>query len=336
MSQSKFFVFGLLAVAAAACGGNEPPPAPLSNPVAPPAEAAKTSSATTPAATATAAPTAAAEPAKPAPTPVVRYAGLSTPESVLYDAARDRYLVSNINGKPVDVDNNGFISELSPDGKVTNLKWIEGGKNKVTLNAPKGLTIAKDVLYVADLDTVRMFDAKTGAHRGDVKLDGATFLNDIVAADDGRVFVSDSGLKMEGSDFKPTGTDAVWVIEKGKAKVFAKSPDLAKPNGLLVDGKTVIVAPFGASEIYRLDDKGQKTDVTKLPKGSLDGIVRAGDSILVSSWEASTVYRGKVGGTFEPLVEQQKAPADIGFDTKRSRVLVPRFMDNAVEVFEVK
>ena len=74
-----------------------------------------------------------------APTPVVRYAeGLSTPESVLYDEGGDRYLVSNINGKPGDVDNNGFISELSPEGGVSKPKFIAGGVAKVKLDAPKG------------------------------------------------------------------------------------------------------------------------------------------------------------------------------------------------------
>jgi sugar lactone lactonase YvrE len=278
-----------------------------------------------------------AEPPKPVPpTPAVRYTGFATPESVLHDEARDRYLVSNVNGRPVDADNNGFISALSPDGKVTNLKWIEGGKNKVTLNAPKGLAIVKDVLYVADLDTVRMFDVKTGAPKGDVKLEGATFANDVAAGEDGKVYVSDSGLKMEGADFKPTGTDAVWVIEKGKAKPLAKSADLARPNGLLVDGKTVLVAPFGSADVYRLDEKGAKSDGAKMPKGSLDGIVKVGDSLYVSSWEGQAIYKGKLGGTFEAVLSPLKAPADIGFDKKRSRILVPRFMDDAVEAYDVK
>ncbi len=65
-----------------------------------------------PAATTAAAP--APEPPKATgPTPVVRYTeGIATPESVLYDEANDRYLVSNINGKPTDLDNNGYITEL--------------------------------------------------------------------------------------------------------------------------------------------------------------------------------------------------------------------------------
>ncbi|MBL8720340.1 MAG: hypothetical protein JNL79_30420 [Myxococcales bacterium] len=321
----------------AACGGDQQPEpktaaaasTPASTSVEPPASATPSVSAT---------PSASAEPAKPpAPTPVVKFTGLSTPESVLYDAARDRYLVSNIHGKPVDADNNGFISDLSPDGKITNLKFIEAGKNKVTLNAPKGMALVKDVLYVADLDTVRMFDVKTGAPKGEIKLPGATFANDVAASEDGKVYVSDSGLKMVDGKFEGTGTDAVWVIEKGKAKVFAKSADLSRPNGLLVDGKTVLVAPFGAAEIYRVDDKGKKSDATKLPKGSLDGIVKIGaDVLLVSSWESSTIYKGKVGGAFEPILEQLAAPADIGWDSKRSRVLVPRFMGDVVEVYDVK
>lgn len=330
-----------LVVVAAGCGGSSTPPSngPSANASAS-AATASTAPATSaaPASSATAADAGAPVAAKPqAPTPAVKWTGFSTPESVLYDEARDRYLVSNINGKPVDADNNGFISEISPDGKVTNLKWIEAGKNKVTLNAPKGMAIVKDVLYVADLDTLRMFDVKTGAPKGDVKLEGATFANDVAASDDGsKIYVSDSGLKMEGGDFKPTGTDAVWVVEKGKAKALAKTTDLAKPNGLLVDGKSVVVAPFGGNEIYKLDEKGAKSDATKLPKGTLDGIVKVGDALLVSSWEGQAVYKGKVGGAFEPVLQGLEAPADIGYDKKRGRVLVPRFMGNVVEAYDVK
>ena len=77
-------------------------------------------------------------------------------------------------------------------------------------------------------------------------------------------------------------------------------------------------------------------DVTKLPKGGLDGLVSVGDSLLVGSWQGSAVYKGKLGGTFEPVLQGVKAPADIGFDSKRNRVLVPRFTENAIEAYDVK
>jgi sugar lactone lactonase YvrE len=336
MSKIALSLLGSAALVVLACG-NPPEPAAPPAPSAAPSPPSSASAAAAPAAPASASAAAAAPPppAKPAPTPALRYTGFATPESVYHDEAEDRYLVSNIHGRPVDADNNGFISELTPDGKVKNLKWIEGGKKKVTLNAPKGMVIAGGVLYVADLDTVRMFDAKSGAPKGDVKLEGATFANDVAAGADGKIYVSDSGLAMEGADFKPTGTDAVWVIEKGKARPLAKSAELGKPNGLLVDGKSVWVVTFGSGELYRLDEKGAKTDATKLPKGGLDGIVKLGDALLVSSWEGQAIFKGQAG-RFEPVLESLKAPADIGWDKKRGRVLVPRFLEDAVEVYEVR
>ena len=271
--------------------------------------------------------------------PVVTFkTDLSTPESVLYDDANDVYIVSNINGKPLDADNNGYITKLSPDGKVQTAKWIEGGKNKVTLNAPKGLAIIADTLYVADLDTVRMFDRKTGAPTGEVKIPGATFLNDLAATTDGRVLVSDSGMKASAKGFDPTGTDAVYSIDKAKKVTpIAKSKDLNGPNGLYSAGDKTWVVSFGSNELYSLDAKGKKGDVKKLPKGSLDGLVALpGGDLLVSSWESSTIYRGKPDGEFTPVIENVKSPADIGYDTKRGRVLVPLFQGDEVQVYDLK
>ena len=267
-------------------------------------------------------------------TSAAKYTGLATPESVLYNADSDRYLVSNINGKPLDTDNNGFVAALSPEGSVITLKWIEGGKNKVKLDAPKGMAIAKGVLYVADITIVRTFDLKSGAPKGDIKIAGSTFLNDVAAGPDGKIYVSDSGLKAGATGFEPTFTDAVYVIDKGKAKALAKSPELGRPNGLLVDDKGVWVVTFGTGELYRLDDKGAKHDALKLPKGMLDGIVAAGDSLLISSWEGSAIFHGKTA--FEVALPDQKAPADIGYDTKRGRVLVPHFTEDTVEAYELK
>jgi hypothetical protein len=322
------------AFAGGACGGETPPPAPPPAPPPPVSAAPVAAASSAPAASASAAP---AEPPKPAsPTPAVKYTGFATPESVYYDADADRYLVSNINGKPGEADNNGFISILAPDGVVTTLKWIEGGKGKVKLDAPKGMAVAKGVLYVADIAAVRMFDVKSGAAKGEVKIDGAAFLNDVAAGADGKIYVSDTGMKAGEKGFEPTGTDAVYVIEKGKAKPLAKTKELGGPNGVLSTDKGVVVVTFGSGEVYRLDDKGAKQDASKPPKGALDGVVPLGDSLLVSSWEGSAIYKGKLGGSFEVVLTDQNSPADIGYDTKRGRVLVPHFLDSTVEAYDLK
>jgi sugar lactone lactonase YvrE len=267
-------------------------------------------------------------------TPLLRFAGsLSTPESVLWDEEADRYLVSNIGGNPLDRDGNGYISELSPDGGITRAKWIAGGVGGARLDAPKGIAISAGVLYVADIDTLRMFDAGSGAPKGELTIAGATFLNDVAVGADGKVYVSDSGLRAGASGFEPTGSDAVYVVEGGAVRAIAKRPDLGRPNGLLPDGGGVWVVTFGSGELYRLDADGGRREVSKLPLGALDGIVRLDGSTFVSSWEGSMIYRSQAGGRFEPFIAGVKAPADIGLDRKRRRILVPRFSEDAVEVY---
>ncbi|HEY5949045.1 MAG TPA: SMP-30/gluconolactonase/LRE family protein [Kofleriaceae bacterium] len=256
--------------------------------------------------------------------------GFQTPESVLYDADADVYLVSNINGEPLGVDDNGFIAKVSADGKITEAKWIDGAKDNIKLDAPKGMAITGGILYVSDINVVREFDAKTGEPKGDIKIEGATFLNDVAAAPDGGVYVTDSGLDAK---FATTGTDAVYHIGKdGKVKPLIKDKTLGAPNGIAAgsDG-SVWVVTFQTGEIYQVNAKGKKVTPQKLPQGQLDGIVTLdGGELLVSSWAGSAVYRGKPGGEWKAVVENVKSPADIGWDSKRKRLLIPSFQGNSV------
>lgn len=279
-----------------------------------------------------------AAPAKPAPVLSLHDAGFNTPESVYYDAKNDLYLVSNINGSPSATDNNGYISRAAPDGSKVEAKWIEAGKNGVKLDAPKGSVIVNGTLYVADITRLRTFDADGGKPKGDIALPGCTFANDVTAGPDGKVYVSDSGIKFDDKgNPAPTKSDAVYVVDKGKAKTYAKGDDLGHPNGLVWSGDRLWVVTFGTGEIYSLDKAGKKGDAQKLPKGALDGVVVLADgSYLVSSWEASGVYRGKPGGDWNLVLGDLKAPADIGYDSKRGRVLVPLFMDSAVEAYALQ
>jgi hypothetical protein len=98
----------------------------------------------------------------------------------------------------------------------------------------------------------------------------------------------------------------------------------------------------GKSAVHSLTPTGKPAPapppepVVSATKGSLDGIVALGDGLLISSWEASAVYCGKPGGTFEVVLPEQKALADIGYDTKRGRVLVPHFTEGTVEAYDLK
>jgi hypothetical protein len=270
-----------------------------------------------------------AKPEAPPATDVITVEGFQTPESVLYDADADVYLVSNINGDPLGADGNGFISRVSPDGTIAELKWIDGAKEGITLNGPKGMALFGGKLYVADITAVRIFDAVTGAPAGEVVIEGATFVNDVAAGADG-VFVSDSGLT---TGFQPSGTDAVYSIDAaGKATALLADKDLGKPNGLYADDSGVWVVTFGTGELFLVAD-GKKQRAQTLPKGQLDGLVALPDGrLLISSWQGQSLLAGPAQGPFTEIITGVKAPADIGFDSKRNRVLIPLFQDDVVQI----
>jgi len=270
----------------------------------------------------------------------VQGAGLQTPESVLYDAVADVYLVSNINGSAVEKDDNGFISRISPEGTVTALKWIDGAAADVTLNAPKGLGLKGDTLFVADIDAVRLFNRATGAPLGSRPVPGATFLNDVAVGPDGTVYVTDSGLKAGAQGFAPTGTDAVYRFDgSGRAVAVAKDTSLGRPNGVLADSTGLVVVTFGSGAVYSLDASGKRSDLPKPPAGSLDGVVRLADgSLLVSSWDGKAVYRlaATAGAAWTTVADSVESPADIGYDAKRQRLLIPLFTPSEVRILPLR
>ena len=270
-----------------------------------------------------------------ASSPSITITGFATPESVLHDVARDVYYVSNINGAPTAKDNNGFISKVSPTGEVLALKFIGGGQDGVTLHAPKGMGLVGDRLIVADIDVIRSFDATTGALLDELPVDGATFLND-VATSGNTVVISDTGMNHDGAAFSPSGTDALYVLDvtsNALNKVVQGGEVLPRANGVAIVDDSIFVAYFGAPRIDRFDLKGAALGQWTLPAGGLDGLVSDGaGGFYVSSWESQSIYAVSATGGAKVIKQGLAAPADIGLDAGRKVLLVPRFMDNIVEV----
>ena len=266
-------------------------------------------------------------------------AGLQTPESVLHDADADVYLVSNINGTPLDKDDNGFIARIRPDGSVATLRWIDGAAEDVTLHAPKGLALKGDTLFVADIDSVRAFHRETGAPLGARGVPGATFVNALAVGPDGTLYATDSGLNAE---FTSSGTEAVYRFDGERAVPVAGGSEVAGPNGVAVDGDALIVVAFGGRDVWRIPARADTAGAAEsagadsaavlatLPAGQLDGVVRLDDgALLVSSWETGSVYRIPAGGgAAEVVVDGVPSPADIGWDGRRRRVLIPIFTED--------
>jgi hypothetical protein len=227
---------------------------------------------------------------EPAKKIVVADAGFATPESVEYNAIDDVYLVTNINGGSLAVDGNGFISKLKPDGRVIDLKWIDGAKEGVILNAPKGAAIVGENLFVADIDQVHVFRLSDGQQKKSITITGSTFLNGITHGAGDYVYVTDSGFSAGG------------------------------PNGIWDDDGQLVVVTFGSGKMISIDRSGELTVLPPPPHGQLDGLVKLEDGrFLMSSWDGSAIYAMNKDNTFTVVSSDLDAPADLGIDTKRKR-----------------
>jgi sugar lactone lactonase YvrE len=264
--------------------------------------------------------------------------GLRQPESALWDSAGGVWLVSNVNGSPLARDDNGFISRMDARGRPMLWRWIDGADTAVALNAPKGMALKGDTLFVADIDVVRLFHRSTGRPIGERAVPGATFLNDLSVGPDGTLYVTDSGLRQGANGNEPSGTDAVWRFDaRGSAEVVAQDTALGEPNGLLAERGGLIVVALGRGAVYRLDAEGRRTDLPKPPHGALDGVVRTPDgSLLVSSWEGQAVYRLRGQGPWTVAVDSVESPADIGWNRQRAELAIPHMMKNTLLVRAVR
>lgn len=246
---------------------------------------------------------------------------LTTPESVYHDVTNGVLYVACIGAVPPDAkDGDGFLAKVGLDGAVTELKWVAG------LNAPKGMGMVGDKLYVSDIDKVVEIDAKSGKVSNTYAVDGAQFLNDITVDDAGNVYISDSN------------TNKIFVLANGTVAQWAEGENLGGPNGLLAEGDRLMLASFGAGKFstVSLADKDVKMVVDSIPGG--DGIVKFEEDYFVSNWNGEVYYVTSDGEKTKVLdtKDQGANAADIEIVPNQDLLLVPTFFGNQVVAYEIE
>lgn len=274
-----------------------------------------------------------------APTRVTVIPGFSSPESVVWSAKEDVWFVSNINGAATAKDGNGFISRLSRDGVVDSLRFIAGGRDSVTLNGPKGMALVGDTLWVADVDAVRAFNARTGKPVASVELGKqATFLNDVAVGPDGTVYITDSGMGFDDKgQLTHPGPDRIFALKGRTATVAAEGDWMERPNGITWDGANgrFIVVPFGGPHLLGWRPGDTRVDTIATGPGGQDGVEFVDGELLATSWADSSVFSVSSAGN-RKVVTGVPSPADLGVDQLRGLIGIPLLTQNRVEVWRVK
>jgi sugar lactone lactonase YvrE len=248
---------------------------------------------------------------------------LKVPESVLYDAEREVFYISNINGTPLEKNNRGFISTMKLGGKIEQMEWIRG------LHAPKGMGRYKAKLFVSDIDRVAEININSGRIVDFYEVEGAKFLNDITIDAERSVYISDSDEQ----------NSVIYCLKDGKIEEWLRDQQIVAPNGLYAEKDRLLVGSFGNNGLFAVSYSDKKIEKIADVGIGIDGVVPDGKgNYFVSDWQGRIALVSAAGEVtiLSDTREQQVNAADIDYVIERQILLVPTFFDNRVVVYKVQ
>ena len=150
--------------------------------------------------------------------------------------------------------------------------------------------------------------------------------------------MTDTGFQAGENGFEPSGSAAIHrMTPDGRQAPIAEGSHLVGANGLAVGPRGLFMVSFHAGQIFQVNvDSGDLTPLTGESERQLDGIEFTADGgFMFSSWGDQGVFHVGADGTQSVVVDNVEAPADIGYDVARNRVLVPLFMANEVWIVDL-
>jgi hypothetical protein len=253
---------------------------------------------------------------------VTVYGSFRFAESCTYDETRDLIVAMNRGVPRSEVQNDGYASLVHPDGRVHTTKWIGETRDGLWLDDPLGSAIRNGVLYVADVNFVRMFSIETGAPIRAFEVAEATGLNGIAVAADGTVYASNTG-----------GMQRVYrVTPDGRSSVFVDGAPLDAPNGVAIDNDgNVVVVNIGNTEVLTFSPSGQLVRTEHALQAGNDGIVILSDGTkYVSSVRQGGVSRIRPGRPAELIAHGIPSAASMCYDPVRHQLVIPMNNHNAL------
>lgn len=241
---------------------------------------------------------------------------LNQPESVTYDPQTATYYVSN--------KGNGMIL------KSTDLKSFTAVVKN--LGSVRGLFVSGRTLYGASDKGLVIYDLNEGKHLKNVPVPGSTFLNDLTADKDGKIYITDHKAH---KIFRYDGAS-------GKMSTFI-GKGLQSPNGIIYDARKnrlLLVSLRSNSPIQAIALPGGELSTFKATGTSnLDGFAqdKAGN-LYWSSWQTSSIYRLKdQNSSPEQVVKSLTGPADFYLLQNGDivKLIIPQMTANSIAIREI-
>jgi hypothetical protein len=276
-------------------------------------------------------------------------------ESCAYDAERGVIVVPNRGVSQRVLANDAFVSFIKHDGSVHTARWIGVQPSAaraaltppLTLNDPFGSDIVGGILYVADSDgntsatdprvaVIRKFDLRTGAPAGEVRVERATWLNDLAVARDGTIYATQTG------GLAPDADPATWQVLKvapdGVVSVLARGAPLRAPNGIALDPQgNVVVVNSGDSGVLTFSPAGRLLRTESAAQRGSDGLVIMPDGTkYVSSVFLGGVSRMRPGQPAELIARDIPNAASMCYDAGANQLVIPMNEQNGLAFVKLR
>ena len=234
------------------------------------------------------------------------------PDQAVWDPSSRSWFVSNLGGGiSLERDGYGWIVKLDQTGKVIDPRWVEN------LDAPSGMVVAGNLLYVVDRDGLYEINIATAKISHFYKVTAPQFLNDVALGPDGQLYVSDFSAQR------------IYRVdpERKTVEIFKL---IVASWGPIVDPATFATSRKGAVLSV---DLHTKTIVPYLKEGlevgNLEGIAKVGDDFYITDWMSGLLLR-ITKESFSVVISGLKNPTDPNYAEELGVLAIPEHGSNRV------